>query len=157
MTRGSTASTAIASIDLSGYVILVVDGDDSNREVVAAALEAACAVVVQAGSAANARHRLEEQPPALIVADIGMPVEDGLSLIRDVRGRLGIAVPAIALSAYADQSTRDAALAAGFTAFLAKPARADDLLALVASLLTDSGPRPARTDREMDSSRVSPR
>lgn len=71
-----------------------------------------------------------------MIADLGMPVEDGFSLIRDIRKRLASDVPAIALSAYADQRSRDAAFAAGFNAFLAKPARADALLDLVGTMLT---------------------
>ena len=70
--------------------------------------------------------------------DLGMPVEDGFALIRDVRKRLAPGVPAIALSAYADQPSRDAALAAGFNAFLAKPTRTDALLQLVGTILEDS-------------------
>lgn len=46
---------------------------------------------------------LQQHAPALIIADLGMPVEDGFSLIRDVRKRLASDVPAMALSAYADQ------------------------------------------------------
>jgi CheY-like chemotaxis protein len=56
-----------------------------------------------------------------------------------VRDRLASDVPAIALSAYADQPSREAALAAGFNAFLPKPTRADALLQFVDSLLNDHG------------------
>jgi len=125
-------------MSLDGRAILIVDDDESTREVVATALEGAHAVVQPAASAQEARKWLQQHVPALIIADLGMPVEDGFSLIRDVRERLASAVPAIALSAYADQRSRDAALAAGFTAFLAKPARADALLELVETMLSDS-------------------
>jgi hypothetical protein len=43
----------------------------------------------------------------IVGTDLGMPVEDGFSLIRDVRERLAPDVPAIALSAYADQRSRE--------------------------------------------------
>ena len=121
----------------------MVDDDESTREVVATALESAHADVQVAASALEARELLQQHAPALIIADIGMPVEDGFSLIRDVRERLAPDVPAIALSAYADQPSREAALAAGFDAFLAKPARADALLQLVGSLLNASPTRRA--------------
>ena len=68
---------------------------------------------------------------------------DGFSFIRDLRQGSARGVPAIALSAYADQASREAALAAGFTAFLAKPARAETLLQLVASLLDTLEPTPS--------------
>jgi CheY-like chemotaxis protein len=122
-------------VSLDGRSILIVDDDESTREVVATALEAAHAGVQAAASAPEAREWLQRHAPALIIADLGMPVEDGFSLIRDLRERLASDVPAIALSAYADQRSREAALAAGFNAFLAKPARADALLHLVGSLL----------------------
>ena len=107
----------------------------------AAALEGARANVQLAASAAEAEQLLLRCAPALIIADLGMPVEDGFWLIRDIRQRLASDVPAIALSAYADRSSRDAALAAGFNAFLAKPARAEALVQLVESLLDDRGAR----------------
>lgn len=117
----------------------IVRGDperlQSTREIVAAALEGARADVQAAASAREARDSLRQNVPALIIADLGMPVEDGFSLIRDVRKRLAPDVPAIALSAYADQRSREAALGAGFTAFLAKPTGVDALLSLVVSLL----------------------
>jgi CheY-like chemotaxis protein len=127
-------------VSLDGRSILVVDDDESTREVVAAALASAHAEVQVAASAPEARAWLQQHAPALIVADLGMPVEDGFSLIRDVRERMSLNVPAIALSAYADRPSREAALAAGFNAFLAKPTRADALLQLVGSLLNDEGP-----------------
>ena len=128
-------ATEVNRVSLDGHSILIVDDDESTREVVATALEAAHADVHAAASAREAKAWLQEHAPALIVADLGMPVEDGFSLIRDVRTRLASAVPAIALSAYADQRSQQAAFAAGFDAFLAKPARTDDLLQLVGSLL----------------------
>jgi signal transduction histidine kinase/ActR/RegA family two-component response regulator len=125
-------------VSLDGRSILIVDDDESTREVVGTALEAAHADVQATASAQEAREWLRQHAPALIIADLGMPVEDGFSLIRDVRERLASTVPAIALSAYADQRSRDAALAAGFNAFLAKPTRVDALLQLVGAMLNGS-------------------
>jgi signal transduction histidine kinase len=101
------------SIDLTGRAILIVDDDDSTREVVTAVLEGAHAQVRAASSAAEARQRLEQHAAALIIADLGMPTEDGFSLIRDIRKGTAADIPAIALSAYADSASREAALAAG--------------------------------------------
>jgi signal transduction histidine kinase/ActR/RegA family two-component response regulator len=137
-------SPAADLVSLDGRSILIVDDDASTREVVAAALEAAHAEVDVAASAAEAKSKLTKHAPELIIADLGMPVEDGFSLIRGMREGEARNVPAIALSAYADQSSRDAALAAGFNAFLAKPTRADALLQLVSRLLNDAeSPGPA--------------
>jgi len=74
-----------------------------------------------------------------------MPAEDGFSLIRDVRQGGAGNVPAIALSAYADQASREAALAAGFSAFLAKQTPAHTLLELVRNLLDDPPSRRSRS------------
>ena len=90
-----------------------------------------------ARSAAEARQRLQQRIPDLIIADLGMPSEDGFSLMRGIRQGGARDVPAIALSAYADRASRDAALAAGSTAFLAKPARPHALVELVRTLLYD--------------------
>jgi signal transduction histidine kinase/ActR/RegA family two-component response regulator len=132
-------------VRLDGHSILVIDDDESTREVVTAALEGAHAQVRVAASAAEARQRLQQGVPALIVCDLGMPAEDGFSLIRGIRAGAARDVPAVALSAYADQASCEAALAAGFTAFLAKPASAHALLELVRALLYDRHARQTRS------------
>jgi signal transduction histidine kinase/ActR/RegA family two-component response regulator len=132
------APTESEGVRLDGQSILVVDDDESTREVVAAALQDARAQVQVAASAEEARQRLEQYTPALIIADLGMPAEDGFSLMRGIRQGAARNVPAIALSAYADRASQDAALAAGFTAFLAKPTRPHALVELARSLLSDA-------------------
>jgi signal transduction histidine kinase/CheY-like chemotaxis protein len=125
----------VAASQLEGRSILVVDDDESTREVVSAALQTARADVHVAASAADARRWLSDHAPSLIVVDLGMPGEDGLSFIRSLRASDGRPIRAIALSAYADRASREAALAAGFDAFLAKPARPHALVELVSTLL----------------------
>jgi CheY-like chemotaxis protein len=73
----------------------------------------------------------------VLITDLAMPVEDGFSLIRRVRNNsaFGRQLPAIALSAFADARSEEAARAAGFSAFLAKPARPEALLRLIGRLL----------------------
>ena len=136
-TAASLEPTAVHSdaVSLDGQLILIVDDDESTREVVAVALEAAHADVHVAKSAHEARELLTEILPTLIIADLGMPDEDGFSFIRSVRDSSTRHVPAIALSAYADRASRDAALAAGFTAFVAKPTRAQALVEMAGSLV----------------------
>ena len=72
-----------------------------------------------------------------LLSDLGVPGEDGYSLIRKVRSRpasLGGDVPAAALTAYVRAEDRRQALAAGFQAHLAKPIDPSDLVATVARL-----------------------
>jgi signal transduction histidine kinase/CheY-like chemotaxis protein len=132
---GNREEAATTYWELEGRMILVVDDDESTREVVSAALQTARADVHAVDSAAEARRWLTTHTPALIVADLGMPGEDGFSFLRRLRASEKCQIPAIALSAYADKASREAALAAGFDAFLAKPARPDALVEMVASLV----------------------
>ena len=76
-------------------------------------------------------------PPDALVADIGMPDEDGYSLMRKIRrlpSSRGGTVPALALTAYARPEDRVRALNAGFQQFVAKPVEPDELAAVVAEL-----------------------
>jgi hypothetical protein len=122
-------------VDLVGRAILVVDDDESTRDVVGAMLQSAHADVRLAASASEARRCLDETRVDLVVADLGMPVEDGFSFVRRLRQSRLFELPAIALSAYADAASQQAALAAGFTAFLAKPAHPAALIDLAGALL----------------------
>jgi hypothetical protein len=150
----NSASSAVSEevpVSLAGCSIMVVDDDASTREVVSAALESANARIHLADSAAQGWASLQQQLPDLIIADLGMPTEDGYSFIRRVRQISPAAelVPAIALSAYADSHSQEAALAAGFTAFLAKPARPQVLVHMAGELLGVVAPEPARSASTM--------
>ena len=142
--NSATADTAAAatratgsSVSLAGKTVLVVDDDASTREVVAAALERAGADVRVAASAAEGWTALHERGPDVLVADLAMPAEDGFSFVRRVRNDspIGRRLPAIALSAFADARSEELARAAGFSAFLAKPAPPDALLSLIDRLV----------------------
>ena len=126
-----------AEVSLEGKTILVVDDDASTREVVSAALERAGANVCVAASAAEAWNALHDRTPHLMVADLAMPEEDGFSFVRRVRrnSKVGERLPVIALSAFADARSEESARAAGFSAFLAKPAKPEALLGLIDRLL----------------------
>jgi CheY-like chemotaxis protein len=72
------------------------------------------------------------------VSDLGLPHESGLALIERLRvldAECGARTPAIAASGFASAEDRQAALAAGFDAYLAKPIELSKLLAQIASLL----------------------
>jgi CheY-like chemotaxis protein len=100
-------------------------------------LEHGGAQVRVAASAAEGWTAMHDRMPDVLVADLAMPVEDGFSLIRRVRDSSAFdrRLPAIALSAFADARSEESARAAGFTAFLAKPARPEALLDLIGRLL----------------------
>jgi CheY-like chemotaxis protein len=131
-------ANALPEIDLTGRSILVVDDDAFTRELLTDLLTQCHARVQTADSAVAAIARVEQTPPALIIADIGMPGQDGLTMmatIRQLPADRGGALPAIALSAYARAEDRAAALGAGFTDFLTKPARPEEVLRAVQLLL----------------------
>jgi CheY-like chemotaxis protein len=118
------------AIRLDGRSVLVVDDDGATRELLSGLIGRTGAVVATAASAADALEQIKRCPPELIVADIGLPGEDGCALMRQIRelpppaGR----VPAIALSAYTRAEDRESARDAGFTTFIAKPATPQELL-----------------------------
>ena len=125
--------------ELTGRTLLVVDDDATTRELLATLLSERGARVGTADSAASALAWLDMETPALILADVGMPGQDGLSMMRVIRRRgphKGGDVPSIALSAYARPEDRRAALAAGFDEYLTKPALPTDVMGAVARLLT---------------------
>jgi CheY-like chemotaxis protein len=100
--------------------------------------------VTAVDSARAAMSQIDLEAPALIIADIGMPGEDGLSMMRRIRGQQAkktAGVPAIALSAYARAEDRQAALDAGFDEFLTKPAMPAEILRAVDRVLTGSAAR----------------
>jgi CheY-like chemotaxis protein len=118
---------------LDGVRILIVDDDPDGRELLMTVLEQRGASVVAASCAADAFALLARRPDVL-VSDIAMPEEDGLTLIRRIRtlpADEGGAVPAIAVTAYAARSDRARALEAGFDCYLSKPV---DLEALIATI-----------------------
>src|SRR5262245_6479194 len=130
---------------LTGVRALVVDDETDARELVKSVLEQSGAVVVSASSAAEAYELITEAParrpsdtPDVIVADLGMPDEDGFSLVRRVRewerGR-DIYTPAVALTAYGRVEDRVRALMAGFQSHVAKPVEPAELTVVIANLV----------------------
>jgi CheY-like chemotaxis protein len=93
-------------------------------------------IAVTVASAPEALRALTEARFDALVADIGMPGQDGYSLIRELRRQTGAGrtIPAIAVTAYASPRERDEALRAGFTAHLGKPLEPMRLIETIASI-----------------------
>ena len=119
---------------LEGLRILLVDDEPDTRDLLSTVLGGCGALVRGCDSAAEALTLVETWRPDLLVSDIGLPEEDGYSLIKRVRegGGWGERLPAIALTAYAGAEDRERALSAGFAAHLAKPVEPNDLISAVA-------------------------
>lgn len=120
---------------LSGLRVLVVEDDADSREFLITVLQQDGAEVTAVASVSEALRVLESCQLDVLVSDIGMPVEDGYSLIRKVRVLLPQAeLPAIALTAYARDEDRQQALLAGFQMHISKPIEPGKLVAMVAKV-----------------------
>jgi two-component system, chemotaxis family, CheB/CheR fusion protein len=124
---------------LTGLQILTVDDELDILDLIKYILETAGAEVTIAGSVkeAIAALRASEGKYDALLADIGMPEEDGFELIRQVRALpaiLGGQIPAVAITAYVSDRERQRAIDAGFQIHLAKPIYPEQLIQLVANL-----------------------
>ncbi len=128
--------------DLTGLEILVVDDEPDARELINRILSRCGATVETAGSGADALQSIAKKKPHVLIMDIGMPDEDGYSVVQKVR-QLPLAqggnVPAIALTAFARLEDRRRAILSGFQMHMSKPVEPSELIAIVASF--GSAPR----------------
>ncbi|MEH1998958.1 MAG: response regulator [Nostoc sp.] len=127
------------SLIFEGLCILAVDDQADSRDLIKWMLEDFGAEVVVVTSAKEAIAALTESPGKydLLLADIGMPEEDGFSLIRQVReleAEAGGQIPAAAITAYATEQERQKAIDAGFQMHLAKPIDLTQLVLVIANL-----------------------
>ena len=121
---------------LADAVVLAVDDDEEARELLRLVLARHVRELVVADSVERAMELLKSVQPALIISDLCMPDYDGYDLIRRVRAMVeNRATPAIALSAYSLDASRDAALAAGFDMFVRKPLDVTHFVAVLGALL----------------------
>jgi PAS domain S-box-containing protein len=128
-------------VSLAGLRLLVVDDEADARRLLVRALQRAGAMVIAAGSAAEALEALSKAKPDVVVSDLGMPDQDGFDLIREVRrlGHHARDLPAVALTAFVDKNDQRQALLAGFQVHVPKPVDAHDLTAVIASLAGRTG------------------
>ncbi|MEH2258397.1 chemotaxis protein CheB [Nostoc sp.] len=134
-----TLDGRIPSLTLKGLCILAVDDQADSRDLIKWMLEDFGAEVVVVTSAREAIAALTESPGKydLLLADIGMPEENGYSLIRQVReleAEAGGQIPAAAITAYATKQERQEAIDAGFQMHLAKPIDPIQLVLMIANL-----------------------
>ena len=133
-----------AAISLDGVQILVVDDDQDARELIRAMLTAYGAQVDTVASANEALARIERNPPQVLVSDIGLPSEDGYSLIRRVRELPGgDRLPALALTAYAGTTDHRRSVEAGFDQHVPKPVEPAELAGAIAAMASKARARAA--------------
>ncbi len=155
LSRPSRRDEPLGAVDLAGRLILLVDDEQDTRDVLSEALTKQGARVVAVGSGAEGMAMLAgssaRERPAVIIADIGMPVEDGYAFMQKVRAlepARGGRIPAIALTGYAGPTDREHAFAVGFQLHFAKPVDPSDIAHAVVELLGG--------DARLDASRTIP-
>jgi PAS domain S-box-containing protein len=122
---------------LAGIRVLVVDDEADARVVMRKMLEIWGASVETAGSVAEAIELVQRRVPDLVLTDIGMPAEDGYTLLQRVRllpADKGGRVPVAAVTAYASAEDRRKLLLAGFAMHITKPVEAGELVRAVLAL-----------------------
>jgi DNA-binding response OmpR family regulator len=121
--------------------IMVVDDEAAARDMVGDYLRMHGFIVSLCEGGSSMWARIARGRPDLIVLDLNMPDEDGLSIIRDLKQKADI--PVIMLTATASPIDRVVGLELGADDYLAKPCELRELLARVRSVLRRAGPAPA--------------
>jgi len=135
---GDSYPSCMLYAPLEGIRLLIVDDNTDTREFLGFLLEQQGAIVTLAASASEALAAIMQSKPDLLLSDLGMPDVDGYTLIRKLRAmpaNLGGQIPAIALSAYAAETTQKQVFTAGFQLHIAKPADPAKLVAAIAGLV----------------------
>src|SRR6202171_4242490 len=118
--------------------IFVVDDEAPAREMVGDYLRMHGFAVTLCDGGKSLRKEIENQAPDLVVLDLNMPEEDGLSIIRDLKSKIN--VPVIMLTATASPIDRVVGLELGADDYLAKPCELRELMARIRSVLRRSSP-----------------
>ena len=125
--------------------ILLADDFDDAREMYAEYLQFHGYDVVTAADGNSAVEAARTQTPDIVLLDIRMPGMNGMDAMRVLKAEPSLGdVPIVALTARALSEERDAALKAGFDAFISKPVMPDQLLNQLETILSAH----SRRDRE---------
>ena len=122
-----------------GEIVLLVEDNEANSMLATAVLEREGFQVEVAISAADANRLLRAVIPAVILMDIQLPGEDGLTYTRELKaGRATSGIPIVALTAHAMAGDRERALSAGCAGYLSKPIDTRTFAAAVREVLDGS-------------------
>jgi signal transduction histidine kinase/DNA-binding response OmpR family regulator len=123
---------------LKGLRVLVVDDEADSRDLVSEILTRYSSEVYCCESAAAGMKAFKSWKPDLLVSDIGMPVEDGYSLIkklRNLKSKRAREIPAVALTAYATKEDQARTLSSGYQMHVAKPIDPETLVRSIAKAM----------------------
>ena len=134
--------------------IMIVDDEAPAREMVGDYLKMHGFTVTLCDGGKSLRTAIDGSMPDLVVLDLNMPEEDGLSIIRDLKSRIN--VPVIMLTATASPIDRVVGLELGADDYVAKPCELRELMARIRSVLRRSTPvkavgadaAPAKSDKD---------
>ena len=124
--------------------IVIVDDEAPAREMVGDYLRMHGFAVTLCDGGKSLRGAIENNVPDLVVLDLNMPEEDGLSIIRDLKSRIN--VPVIMLTATASPIDRVVGLELGADDYVAKPCELRELMARIRSVLRRSTPARAAAE-----------
>lgn len=119
--------------------IIVVDDEAPAREMVGDYLKMHGFAITLCDGGRSLREAIGRTTPDLVVLDLNMPEEDGLSIIRDLKSRANI--PVIMLTATASPIDRVVGLELGADDYVAKPCELRELMARIRSVLRRSAPK----------------
>jgi CheY-like chemotaxis protein len=132
-----TNSSLLPSDSLTGIQVLVVDDEPDNLDLIDFLLTQVGASVTAVTSATEALTIISENPPDILVSDIGMPEMDGYKLLQQIRAlpnQQDKPIKAIALTAFAYEEDEEKAIRAGFQMYLAKPVNLIELVEAITSV-----------------------
>jgi len=116
--------------------ILIAEDYDDNRELLRLLLAGANYEVREARNGRECLELARENPPDLIMVDLSMPGLDGWEVFQELKAHASTAhIPCVAVTAHTGQD-RVRALQSGFSDFVGKPFRTEELLLTVARLLS---------------------
>lgn len=122
-------------------VILVVEDSPTMRQLISFAMKRIPdSRVIEACDGVDALKKLSSEKVDLILADINMPVMDGLKLVSLVRGNPSFKdIPVIMVTTEGAEEDRKRALAIGANAYLTKPIQTQELIRMVGTYLSERG------------------
>lgn len=116
--------------------ILIVEDNEINRKLFERIVSSMGHETLTANDGREGIEVAEETVPDLVLMDIKMPVMDGSEALKALRaGKNTKTIPVVAVTAYAMKGDRERFLAEGFTDYIAKPAKREDFIKTVKSVL----------------------
>jgi CheY-like chemotaxis protein len=116
--------------------ILIAEDNPTNRELLRELLEIRGYRVVEACNGQEALAMVEQEPPDILLLDIGMPLLDGFAVVRKLREDPRFtSLPVVAVTAYAMQGDREKIMDSGFDGYLSKPVNSAALVQELGRLL----------------------